>query len=171
MKKEKGYSIWLIPEGKIYQELFNLIKKLGKEHSSPVFEPHVTLLNESFGRKKDLFTKAEKLASSIRPFKIELSSVGNLDEYNKCLFIKAEKTKELKEANLKAKEIFNHPKDKKYFPHLSLMYGNFPEKTKKEIIKEIGSKFNLKFLINSFYLVETSNDNIKNWKKVKEIKI
>lgn len=46
MSETKGYSLWLMPYRKVYYKLKELISQLSKSHSSPDFEPHVTLIGE-----------------------------------------------------------------------------------------------------------------------------
>jgi len=167
MTKAKGYSLWFMPFGEIYDNLSNLIFQLSKEYSTPEFEPHITLIGEVIGLDDEIIKKTSQLANLIKPYSIQLTTVDYLDEYFKCLFIKAEKTDDLMEVNSKAREIFNRQEGSEYIPHLSLMYGNFPPEVREEIIKKMGKNFNLSFEIRSIHLFKTEGE-VKDWYRVKE---
>jgi len=162
----KDFSIWLMPTGTAYKELLNLISKLSQEYSSPVFQPHVTLIGGLSGKKEEIIFKSSKLASQISPYKIKISKPAYFNEYFRSLFLKVKKTKEVMEANLKAKEIFSYNKKSEYFPHLSLMYGNFSPKIKEKIISELG-EINLEFKVEELHLFFTAGKP-KNWYEIEK---
>ncbi|MBU3940770.1 MAG: 2'-5' RNA ligase family protein [Nanoarchaeota archaeon] len=155
MLKTKGFSLWLMPSGEVYDILNTLISGLSMEYNTPFFQPHITLLDEVLISEKEIVSKTAQLSSIINPFKIELDEIKYLNEYFSCLFISVKQTNELINANLKAKKIFNRKNDVKYVPHLSLIYGNLLPQIKKEIITEIGRKIPLSFDVNKIYLVST----------------
>ena len=158
MPKVKGYSLWLMPEGETYRSFQALIARLAKQHDSPAFEPHMTLIGQVTGPEEEVTAKTAELAKSIDPYEIRLNSVGRLDEYFRCLFIHAKESKAVIAANLKARQIFGREEDPPYMPHLSLLYGNFTDETKASIVAEIGEAFNDRFIANSIHLYSTKGD-------------
>lgn len=152
----KRFSLWLMPTGEVYVVLANLISDISKEHSSPRFDPHVTLLGELTGSYEEIESRASKLSVNLRPYAIKLARVEYLDEYFRSLFIRVEETEDVIEANLRAREIFDRQRDPKYMPHLSILYGDFPSATKDKIIGKIGRECSLCFEVNRLHLVETS---------------
>jgi len=168
--KSGNYGIWLMPSGEAYKKMSKIISKLASEYNSPVFEPHVTLIHSIQGTQKDVALKTSMLARTIKPFKITLNKVGFQDKYYRCLFIFANESKHLVDANKKAGEVFNITPDEKSMPHLSLMYGDFPEEVKKKIIKKIGSSFDIAFEVESIHLY-SGEGSVKDWHKVKEFKL
>lgn len=167
MENEKRYSIWLMPSGDVYRRLSGIISRLSEGYSAPYFEPHVTLLGGLAGREEEILSKASQLAARISPYEIRLNKVDFLDEYFRCLFIRAKADEPVLSANLSARNAFNRQHDPTYMPHLSLMYGNFSPEIKEEIIAEIGDEFNLKFGARSIYLFSTGN-KVEEWHKIKE---
>jgi len=157
MTSKTAFSLWLIPTGEVYDALENLISDLSKRYSSPRFTPHVTLLGELTGSHEEIETRASRLSVNLRPHAIKLTKLEYLDEYFRSLFIRVEETKEIIEANLRAREVFNRQRDPKYMPHLSILYGDFPSATKDEIIKRIGRESTLSFEVRSLHLVDTSS--------------
>ncbi len=85
------------------------------------------------------------------------------------LFIRADESKELMEANLRARKLFNQEKKLQYTPHLSVLYGNIASETKAKIISEIGSAFDIELEVESIHLVLSStNIEPKNWRRLKQ---
>jgi len=166
--KAKGYSIWLMPTGRVYYQLSELISQLSKKYSTPNFEPHVTLLGNLIGPGEDLISKTLKLVEQLKSFEIKLKKADYFDEYFKCLFIRAGKSKEVIKANNIAREIFNLNLDPEYMPHLSLMYGNLNPETKEEILADSGKEFDISFEVKSIHLFSTT-DAVKDWYRVKEL--
>lgn len=172
MPIEKKYSLWIMPEGNVYDKLSGLISKLAQEYDGPVFEPHLTLFGQVSDSERDLVGKAAFLAENLKFFEVKLTAADYLDEYFKCLFLKAEEKEDLMAANLKAREIFRgyYPIDastENYMPHLSLLYANLPVPTKEEIISKIGKNFNISFWATNLYLVYTGGD-VGKWYKAGE---
>ncbi len=170
MEKSNGYSIWLMPKGKIKKELSQIISKLSNDYSGPYFEPHVTLIGQVNGTIFEMLQKTQELATQIRPLKIELTSIEYHDEYFKNIFIKVKKTETIMTANHKALDIFNISNNQEYMPHLSIKYGQDTLEKKKSMIANI-DKINFgSFYVTSIFLFSTKGHPI-NWKIVKEFKI
>jgi len=167
MLKAKKYSIWLMPTGEIYKKLNGLIFQLSREYNTPKFEPHVTLFGRILGHKEEVILKTAQLASMVKPYKIELNRVEYLDEYFRCLFLKAKETNKVIKANQEAKKIFSRETDLKYMPHLSLMYGDFTPQIKEKIITEIGKKIPVSFDVDNIHLFSTDSKP-QNWRRIKK---
>ena len=147
------YSLWLRPEGETANKLRALIAKLATQYGTSVFEPHITYLGDLNLSKEEALLKTFQISSQLRPFIAELNELDYTENYFRCVFIKAKKTKFLKEIAM---------------PHLSLIYGNLSIEVKKKIIAELGS-LSFKLKINSIYLTNSSRfTKIKDWKVLAE---
>jgi 2'-5' RNA ligase len=163
------YSLWIVPPENISERLAEVISRLSQHYSTPYFEPHVTLLGDVMLPEAEVSLKTAQLASLIRPFRLQLTTVSYLSEYFRCLFINVKETEELIEANHKARTLFKREHDPKFRPHLSLMYGSFPLQTKEEIISEIGDEFQMAFEVKSIYVVlSSSNIAPESWRKLRQ---
>jgi len=163
------YTLSIIPSGKVYTRLHKTIEQSAEKYGAPVFEPHITLLSDILLTKNEIMEKSEMLARMLRPFRVRLSKPGYMDSYFKCVFLLADETPELMEAGRKAREMFNKP-DKRFMPHISLLYGEYPEDTKKRVISEIG-KLEIEFNANSFWMVYSSNNiPVEQWHRIREFK-
>lgn len=168
--KAEGYSIWLIPTGEVHQKLAELISQLSKKYSSPNFEPHVTLIGDLLGVEEEIISKTSELANLLKPFEINLKKADYFDEYFKCLFIRAEKIKEIIEVNDITRKHFNLKLAPDFMPHLSLMYGDFDSETKEKILANLGKEFNISFEVKSIHLFSTTGE-VKDWYKIKEFSL
>lgn len=80
------YSLWLIPPGKTYKKLDELIKTLSKNLDSPYFPPHVTLLGKISLPKKELILRTQELSNALFPFYISLENINHSEDYVKNSF-------------------------------------------------------------------------------------
>lgn len=175
---ERGgsYSIWLMPEGDVFDKFSKLIIKISDEYNSPKYQPHVTLLGGLVGfTKEEVISKATELADSIEPFTITLTEVtyptsypNDHEAYYRSLYILAERTEPLMKANELARKMFGREGDLPFNPHLSIVYGPFPAETKEGIISKVGGEFNVSFEVNSIYLW-SDNGLPHEWKLIKKI--
>jgi 2'-5' RNA ligase len=164
------YSIWLMPSGKINDELSGMVSQLSHQFATPVFPPHVTLIGNLDGSEIELISQTQQLASLLESFWVNLTVVDYLDEYFRCLFLRAEETLALLEANRQARIIFHREQDPKYLPHLSLMYGNFAGEIKTKIVASIGREFNQLISVSHLHLFSTT-DQPKNWYRVQTFEL
>lgn len=155
-----------MPGGQVYRRLRAVILKLSREYSTPAFKPHVTLLGRIVGPRREVLAKSAQLARSMRPLWVQLGALDALDEYYRCLFVRAAKTGPLKKAYRAAQRIFSLEQRPAYMPHLSLMYGDLPSRLKAQMIRRLGRRFNLEFEVRSLHLYLTAGQS-RAWRQVK----
>jgi len=158
------YALWIMPEGATYTLTDGYIARLSDAYNLPKFEPHVTLLG---GISAPQTSTLRTLARSLPPFHIHLSSQpGFLEEYFRCLFLKADETPVLLETFARASQLFGY-QGRPYFPHLSLAYGDLPLETKHKMIRELGDIPEIEFEARQISLVYASIEMpISSWKVV-----
>lgn len=164
MANRATYSLWLEPSGQISFKLQERIKKLSKEHDTPLFSPHVTLLGGVKSTETEMIPLTNTLASYVEPFELELTKAGYLDTFYQSLFIHVKETDELKKLRKNACRLYDI-EDDGYMPHLSLLYGNFSQKKKEEILNMIGREFYIRFPVEKISLMQTDGKPDK-WQKV-----
>ena len=159
-----------MPKNSVYVKLAHIIEDLAEKCGSYAFEPHVTLLGDVPGNEEEIIARAGKIAAKAKPFDVELTSVDYTDKESMCLFARAGKSRQLDGLHRAACAAFGKPSDRGYTPHLSLLYGKYPNSIKEEIIGEIGRKFNEAFTADTIYVVHCSSDvAVKDWEVAKEI--
>lgn len=165
--KAKGHSLWLMPSGDVYDRFSKLVEKLAQEHSAPIFQPHVTLLGEILEGEEDIIKKTQELVEAHQPLPVTLDSVDYQDYYFRTLFVRANETQPLLDLHNNAREVFKMQGIPPYMPHLSLLYGDFPQAVKDKIIQEIGRDFTSQFEVTSVHLFKTDGE-ANTWHRVKE---
>jgi len=162
----KGYTLWLMPKGEIYKKFAGLIKRLAKQYNAPPFQPHVTLLGEIKQPEEEVIRKTEQLTLGKKSFPVTLRQIDYQDYHFRALFVKAKVIKPLLSLHERAKKIFDIQNIPPYMPHLSLLYGNYPQEVKDKIIEEIGRHQTAQFEINSVHLVK--GGEVKEWQIIRE---
>ena len=159
-----------MPSGHVYRRLADTIVQLSKEYSSPAFQPHLTLLGRIVTSRRDALARTAHLARSLRPFTIRLGALQGLDEYYRCLFVRAANTDPLWKAYRAAQRIFSAKQRPAFMPHFSLMYGDFPAGLKKEVIRRLGGRLGLRFEVRSLRLYSTTGKP-RAWRQLKAFRL
>ena len=159
------HSLWLMPTGDVYDGLSRILRQLSARYAAPEFPPHETLLGECVGPRRELIDKSAGLAAAIRPFTVRLEQIDFLDEYYRCLFVRAALTEPLWKAHQAARQAFGHGHDPSFVPHLSLLYGDFPRDEKAEVIAQMGLRLEVQFKVRSLHLYRTHGEP-RQWRRV-----
>ena len=165
MAESPKYALWLRPFGDASFELKKRIKKLSEKFSTPVFEPHITMLSGLRRGETELIQLTDTLAGSLSPFSIELTEVGYRNHYYQSIFIHVKKTQPFIDAQQTAERLFGCTTDESYFPHLSLMYGDISAKEKARAVHVMGKSFHISFPVHSLLLIRTEGE-VEDWKKI-----
>jgi len=164
MTKTATHSLWLEPSGAAAYKLQERIKKLSRKYETPVFPPHVTLLEGVQSTETELVPLANTLASSLESFELVLTKAGYSDQFYRSLYIHVEESRQLIEVRKMACRLFDKTNDD-YMPHLSLLYGELSQNEKERILNIIGREFHIRFPVKSIVIMETEGKP-KQWKKV-----
>ena len=166
----KKYSLWLMPEGKVRDRLSSIVHRLSTRYDAQEFPPHVTLLGSCVCERDEMIRNASLLAAALWPFTIRLRKVDFRDEYFRCLFVHAAPVEQLRKAHQAACHLFGRKPGPDFMPHLSLLYGKFPQAFKEETLVEVGPRLNVQFKVRSLYLFQTHGE-VRNWHEVAKFPI
>ena len=166
-KRKERHALWLIPTGEPFARLAGTIRRLAREHGGPVFEPHVTLLGGMVGEAEAMANEAARLAAVTKPIDLRLRGIGFRAEFFRCLFLRVAKTEELTSAHERAAEIFPPRRKSPYVPHLSLIYADLEEGTKRRIAADLGETLETSFTVSSIHLVSLEGQP-DTWRPVRE---
>ena len=159
------YSLWIVPTGDVCDRLSLILHRLSARYGAPEFSPHVTLLGRCVGPRGELIRQSGQVAAGLRPFVIRLEKVDFLDAYFRCLFVRAALTEPLRRAHRAACEASGHDREPAFMPHLSLLYGDFPQSLKEKLIAEIGPRLDVQFKVRSLHLYRTHGEP-RHWRRV-----
>lgn len=170
MTRISRYSLWLVPDtaSAAYRVLTGCIAEIAQEYQTLNFVPHATLLGGIDGNETDILAKTKKLAESVTPYEIELGETGSNGIYFQILFSKVRQTEAVMQANAVAQAVFAVDQGK-YFPHVSLAYGDLLPQTVTSLQQFIAERHPLvvktTFLAQSIELWCTEG-KAKDWYKV-----
>ncbi len=159
------YSLLLIPGGDAFDRLTAIIRRLSARHGGPDFPPHVTLLGGRGGSLEKLVAKAARVAATMHPLALQLVEIGFLDEYFRCLFAHVALTGPLRKAHDVALEAFDAQNEPAFMPHLSLLYGDYPQSLKEKIVAEIGPRLDFHFKVRVLHLW-LAHGHPRHWRRV-----
>jgi hypothetical protein len=156
------YHLWFKPSGEAYKILRRTIEQLAQKLDAPMFEPHISLIGNLDGTEEEIIKKSESLAKSLKPFTAVLTEPAYRDSHFQCLFMLVDKAPLLMEAHRIASESFNKTLSD-FMPHLSLVYGSYPEEQKKSVIAHLPTEIKMSFDVSGLYLVRANSPEPKDW--------
>lgn len=165
------FFLWLTSVGEGYDRVAELIDQLSERYRGPRFEPHLTLLGGIEGEDSVIYGHVRALANTLRPIFIDLQQPACDDEYFRCLFFPVRETSELLDAHKQANVILGKTSTVLFFPHVSLLYGLFPKRVKRDIIASFPTNLPKQFLANELKLIRAESLNPKDWHLVETMSL
>lgn len=160
-----SYHLWLKPADSAYDLLVETIRQLARELGAPVFEPHITLLGHLEGSEQDHIARTRQLARELQPFQVVLTEPSYQNEYFQCLFMRVQQTPAVMNPNALARRVFRQPGEA-YMPHLSLVYGLYPEARKKQVIARLRPDVRTSFEVSDVYLIKADSGDPEDWHEI-----
>ena len=157
-----AYYLWLKPSDDAGNRLSRAIHELAHEHRAPVFEPHITVVGELAGTESQHRVRCEQLAQDLQPVPIVLGPAGHDDDYFRCVFLAVDQTHPVVDARMRASVLFDR-RATPYFPHLSLLYGTYPESQRIEIIRQLSPELFDDFEATALSLIRADSRNPRDW--------
>ncbi|KZT60455.1 LigT-like protein [Calocera cornea HHB12733] len=132
-------SLWLPPPPKAAKILQGVIDKLADKYDSPKFQPHITLLTRvPEGMSVDeVLVRIRSVVPPEEPLHIKLSRVESGGHFFQCVLAPVEQTDYLMALNAEVRKAISPHDTAKYFPHLSLIYGDYTKEKKDGIVQDI----------------------------------
>lgn len=156
------------------------IKRLSERYQAPMFPPHVTLLGGI--KASDLETVksiSRDVTNIMQKVPIELDRVGYGELFHQTVYILVKKSPQLEQYHTDTRRAFGFGDSAAYMPHLSLIYSNIDEMTRKQISEEEqavlfpqddGNASDLNFECGRVELWYTPAEDkgLQSWKKIEE---
>ncbi len=149
-----GFSLWLVPEGRIHEQFGEIISRLSGRHGTPSFEPHVTLLGELPGPEDLVLERCGDLARHVRPLTLRPVAAEHGEGYFRCVFVEIQLTPDLQAARERAQELLGGH-DAGFHPHVSLLYGDFSVREKEALVAEVARDIGGPFEVHHVDVVAT----------------
>ena len=132
-----SYYLWLMPQKEMSDELQKIIQGLSEAYSTPVFEPHVTLVSGLSGNADHLVKKIDSFARGKHSLSVSMQGIDYTRGFFTALFLNIPNTPEIDQLNTQAREHLNPFGQGPYHPHLSLLYGDITSQEKERIIADL----------------------------------
>ncbi|EJU05378.1 LigT-like protein [Dacryopinax primogenitus] len=132
-------SLWLPPPPKEAKILQGVINKLADKYNAPKFHPHITLLNKvpEHMTVEEILTCIRSVVPPEDPLPIKLSRVESGDFFFQCVLVSVEKSEYIMTLNRDIRKAFDSHDHRKFFPHLSLVYGDYTKEKKERIVQDM----------------------------------
>jgi 2'-5' RNA ligase len=162
------YHFWLKPSGGTYDLFARIVRDLANELGVEAFEPHVTLLAYLDGPEDLHVERAGLLAARVRPFEMRLTEPAWLDEHFRSLFMLVDQTPAVMACHSEAALLYGRSGEP-FMPHVSLVYGMFPEDTKRTLASRLPAGVRTTFEVKSVILLRSDSTEPKDWHEIREV--
>lgn len=161
----KGYSIWLMPEQKLFIKLKPLISELQKLVNQPEFDPHITLISGFELREPEILHRSKVLAKSNESLTLVLSKPMWGYTFFQRYYYEIKPSDSLTELYNKSLFMFGKSEIHGYHPHLSLQYADHTQPPDSSLVDHIHSFCYQPFKIDRLQVMLTKGE-ISDWKEV-----
>jgi 2'-5' RNA ligase len=124
------HSIWLMPRPEDEQTFAAIVRRLAKRFDSPVFQPHLTLVEDMPRTREELAPLLERLTEGMASFSASVNSVEESELYYRSLYARFPAAATLKTLKERAVGLFEVGSLETFMPHISMAYG-VPESAEK----------------------------------------
>ena len=172
MEKEKrivGY--WLCPAEPARSGLAELIANLARQFDAPVFEPHITIYVTN-AEHENPGAVLEKVLKGRELFRLTVTGLDYSEEFTKTLFVQFAPDPDLARLSEDLRRASVTRNDYELNPHVSLMYKEMDEETKRRLASSITLPFtevtfdNVKAIISPAEI--KSRQDVEAWRVVAE---
>ncbi len=139
-RPRKILAFWLVPAAKEKEFFVSLIGELAQRFDAPRFEPHVTLLGaevQPFSARHAL----QEVCASCGPVELTIAGIEWSEHYTKTLFVQFHPSPAASALSERLRETLGCGGGYDFDPHLSLLYRELPEATKRDTARGIRVPF------------------------------
>lgn len=130
-------SFWLIPSEEDRTFFQEIIDTLAQEYDAPVFTPHVTIYSGECASDESPSEILEQATLGIQSFSLKVDNILYSQEFTKILFVQFHPNSILSQISETIRSSLKTPSDFTLNPHMSLIYQQISEETKKKLSTSI----------------------------------
>jgi len=131
------HSIWLMPAAADAVLFDGIVRNLAEEFSVPVFQPHLTLVEDMPRSAAELQPLLEATAKGQGELAVRIDAVTGSDLYFRSLYAAFDKQTALMELKRRAIASFGVGDIASFMPHVSLAYGVADGAAKQAVIARL----------------------------------
>ena len=137
---EQIITYWICPAEPAGNELASIIGDLARRFDAPVFEPHVTIYSADAANEKPEVA-LERVLKNRKRYQLSIRGLNFSGEFTKTLFVQFAPNPALARLSEDLRRASASPSDYELNPHLSLIYKEMDEKTKRRLAASITLPF------------------------------
>ena len=131
------FGIFLIPKQFQYKKYTKLINSLSKEYKSLDFDAHLTLIGSVKADKNELIDSVKYIAKNYKKINVKILGLNFSNTFYKCVFAQIEMNSQLLTLFNALKIKLKYKNENAFFPHMSLVYGDFSPEERENIARKI----------------------------------
>ena len=165
---------WLCPAEPARSHFASLIADLAARFDAPIFEPHVTLyVTNAAGENPESVLK--NLVTGREEYRLPVSGVAHSDKFTETLFVQFESNPALTLFSENLRRASVSPDEYQLNPHLSLIYKNLNQETRRRLAASITLPFadvifdNVKVIISQAEV--NAREDVEAWRVLAEEKL
>jgi hypothetical protein len=165
-------SVWIRPTGEALERIVKIGRRLSVRERGPEVPPHLTLLSGIETTRVDAGLKLKRLAMRLNPFTVRLGKIDWKADYFRCLYVAAERTRDLVAAQRAAHEAFEMNPPAPFKPRICLFYGTLDDETERELAEATGGSLDVSFKATAVQLVNAAPGvPVSEWRTMSEWKL
>ena len=167
-------SFWLLPSEPAKGKLQQLITDLAGRFDAPVFAPHVTLYSGPLTETDRPNDALANVASRFAPLDLHSTGISFSSQFTKTLFIEFALDDSLKQLSDALRGKATTPIDYELKPHMSLIYAELDEQSKRRLKEELFAPSVIRFdAIAAMISGESTRTrtDVENWKVSDEYRL
>jgi 2'-5' RNA ligase len=126
-------SFWLIPSQEDRAFFQEIINTLAQEYDAPTFTPHVTIYSGEYEPDESPTELLENSIQGVQSFTLNVDTLLYSEEFTKTLFVQFHPNEILSKISELLRSSSKKPSNYTLNPHLSLIYKQMGEETKKNL--------------------------------------
>ena len=163
------FDIFLVPAASQYKKYKNEINSLSRKYNTPGPSfPHVTLFELLEAEEQDLLTKVRKIIKSSKIMEVEIFGMNFTNTVNQCVFAQIKMSAQLLTLYKELETNLQYYNKSPFFPHMSLIYGDFSPEEKSNIAEQV--KLGKKLLLDKL-IIYRDGPLPSDWKHVAEFEL
>jgi hypothetical protein len=165
-------SIWIRPTGEALDRISKVTRRLSLRKNGPEVPPHLTLLSGIETTRLDAGVKLKRLAMRLAPFTVRLGKIDWKADYFRCLYVAAERSRELVGAQRAAHEVFEMNPPAPFKPRICLFYGTLDDESERDLAEATGGSLDVDFPASAIQLVNAAPGiPVSQWRTLAEWKL
>jgi 2'-5' RNA ligase len=160
------HSIWLMPRLEDEERFAALVQDLALRFRSPVFQPHLTLVEDMPRSAEELTPLLQSLTDGAASFPAQVERVEESELYYRSFYARFPVVPALKTLKQNAVDLFGVGSLDSFMPHISLAYGVPADEEKHRAVAELHERLHgLNVMFDRVCIVSSSQQTpIEEWK-------